>query len=169
MINRRPSAYLVKSFGRRNGIMSLRSEMRSSGSSWRRRAIGNGSKTSSSSGRLPGPTVATARNALTEAGQELATLVSALGTWGPALAGAQADKRGPRFGDRYWSICGGESALLPCLRSPSWCGSRFVATTCAPCCSRPPKLHFVIITRAFPSRCACGDRWPPWSPGGAAT
>ena len=24
-------------------------------------------------------------------------------------------------------------------------------------------------TRAFPSRYACGDRWPPWSPGGAAT
>ena len=35
---RKPSAYLAKSCRRRNGIISLRSETRSAGSSWRRRA-----------------------------------------------------------------------------------------------------------------------------------
>jgi hypothetical protein len=32
-----------------------------------------------------------------------------------------------------------------------------------------PKLRCVIAIRVSPSRCACADRSPPWSPGGAAT
>ena len=86
---------------------------------------------------------------LTEAGQELANLVSALGTWGQRWLTREPAKEDLDL----------EPLLVDMQRrvhftalSPSWCGSRFVGTTCASCCSRRPKLHFVIRTRAFLSR-----------------
>ena len=60
---------------------------------------------------------------LTEAGQELAILVNALGTWGQRWL-----TRKPANEDLDLD------ALRPCPRTPSWCGSRFAATTGASCC-----------------------------------
>src|SRR6476620_11252387 len=91
---------------------------------------------------------------LTKAGQELAMLVSVLGTWGSAGWRASQPTR-TSIWSRCWSTWNGESALRPCPRSPSWCGLRFVATKSVSCCSRRLKLQSVIATRVFPSRCAC--------------
>ena len=90
---------------------------------------------------------------LTEAGQELAELVGALSTWGQRWLA-----REPANEDLDL-----EPLLVDMERRV-----RFAANTSVSCCSRRAKLHFVIRTRAFPNRYVCGDRWPPWSPGGAA-
>ena len=59
---------------------------------------------------------------LTEAGQELAMLVSALGTWGQRWLRASRRMR-TSIWSRCWSICNGESVLRPCpkiLRGAVW-------------------------------------------------
>jgi DNA-binding HxlR family transcriptional regulator len=107
--------------------------------------------------------------ALTEAGQELATLVSALGTWGTALAGAGGGRGGPRSGTaavRYAAA----GALFGLAQGPLGGAVRNSrSSSSASCCSRRPKLRFVTRTRGSPSPSVCEDRSPPSSPGGVAT
>jgi len=91
---------------------------------------------------------------LTEAGQELASLVSA-GTWGQRwLARAPAN----------------EDLDLEPLLIDMQRRVRFEALPKKPLVVRfevrGHRPRFMLLKKAEAS---CGDRWPPWSPGGAAT
>ena len=105
---------------------------------------------------------------LTEAGKELATLVSALATWGQRWLRRQPSREDldlePVLIDMQRRVC---FAALP--SSLWWCGSRFAAITGATCFSRRTKRRICENNLGFPSRSACADRWRPWSAGGAAT
>ena len=106
---------------------------------------------------------------LTEAGQELATLVSALAHMGAALAWRASLRK--------------EDLDLEPLLIDMQRRVRFAALPRQPLVVRfeirGHRQRFMLLkkteaslchrTRAFPSRSACADRWPPWSPGGAAT
>jgi len=104
---------------------------------------------------------------LTEAGQELASLVIALGTWGQRwLARRPANEDldlEPLLVDMQRRV---HFAALP--REPLVVRFEVRGHHLRFMLLKKTEASLVIRTRAFPRRCACGDSWPPWSPGGAA-
>ena len=94
---------------------------------------------------------------LTEAGLELATLVSTLATWGQRWLARESANEDidlePLLGDMQRRV---NFAAFPGSRS--WSASKFAATGSASCFSRKTRHRFVIRIPGFPSRCACVGR-----------
>ena len=105
---------------------------------------------------------------LTDAGKELATLVSALATWGQRWLRRQPSREDldlePVLIDMQRRVCFAELPSQPLV-------VRFeiAAIPGATCFSRRTKRPFAKAILDFPSRSACADRWPLWLAGGAAT